>query len=176
MVQHKEQCIMAEEKEKRAPDMESEGAPARPFSEQLEVAGEELVERVKQLVQQGNIRRLVIKSADGRILLQIPLTLGMVVGGGLMFFYPILAMLTAIGGLVARVHIEVIREEGDVMVSELNVETEEVAKKAEAFVSDVGKRLERMGKSAQDTAEDAVSTAKRKVELEDTGTENNLQA
>ena len=167
---------MAEEKEKRAPEAETEGAPERPFSEQLEVAGEELVERVKELVQQGNIRRLIIKSADGRILLQIPLTLGVVLSGGLLFFYPILAMLAAIGGLVARVHIEIIREEGGESVTELDVETEEVAKKAEAFVSDMGKRLERMGKSAEDTAEDAVSSTKRKVELEDTDTENNLQA
>lgn len=167
---------MAEEKEKRTPDGGTEAEQGRPFSEQLEVAGEELVERVKELVQQGNIRRLIIKSADGRILLQIPLTLGVVLSGGMLFFYPILAMLAAIGGLVARVHIEVVREEGDAMVSEFNLETEEVAKKAEAFVSDVGKRLERAGKSAQDTAEDAVTSAKRKVELEDTGTENNLQA
>jgi hypothetical protein len=161
---------MAEEKEKRAP--EAEAAPERPFSEQLEVAGEELVERVKQLVQQGNIRSLVIKSADGRILLQVPLTLGVVVGGGLMFFYPILAMLTAIGGLVARVHIEVIRDVEGEAVTELAVDTQDVAQKAEDFVSDVGKRLERAGGKAAD----AVDTGKRKVELDDAETENNLQA
>lgn len=158
---------MAEEKEKRAPEAENE--PERPFTEQLEVAGEELVERVKELLKQGNIRRLIIKSADGRILLQVPLTLGVVVGGGLMFFYPILAMLTAIGGLVARVHIEIVREEEGDVVTELDVDSQDVTRKAEEFVNDMGKRLER---ATSGTA----SAGKQKIDLEDDETDNNLQA
>ncbi|MFN8379768.1 MAG: DUF4342 domain-containing protein [Anaerolineae bacterium] len=160
---------MAEEKEKRAP--EAETGTERPFTEQLEVAGEELAERVKELVKQGNIRKLIIKSADGRILLQIPLTLGVVVGGGLLFFYPMLALLTTIGGLVARVHIEIVREEEGDVVTELDVDSQDVTRKAEEFVNDVGKRLERAGKSAS-----AASSGKQKIDLDDTDTDNNLQA
>jgi len=156
---------MAEEKEKRTTG--SETGEERTFSEQLEVAGEELVERVKQLVKQGNIRKLIIKSGDDRILLQIPLTLGVVVGGGLLFFYPMLAMLTVIGGLVAHVRIEVIREEAGEVYTELDVDSSDVSRKVEEVVSDVGKRLERAGAEA--------SASKRKVEIDDTNTDNNLQ-
>lgn len=159
---------MAEEKEKRAPESETE----RPFSEQLEVAGEELAERVKELLRQGNIRKLIIKSADGRILLQIPLTLGVAVGGGLLFFYPILAMLSAIGGLVARVHIEIVREEDGDVVSELDVDSQDVTRKAEEFVNDVGRRLERAGKPAASAA----PAGKQKIDLDETDTDNDLQA
>lgn len=154
---------MAEEKEKRS----TEPGTEKTFSEQLEVAGEELVERVKQLVEQGNIRKLIIKSGDDRILLQIPLTLGVVVTGGLLFFYPMLAMLTVIGGLVARVRIEIVREAEGEIVTELDVDSSDVTRKVEEVVSDVGKRLERAGADA--------SASKRKVEIDDTDTDNNLQ-
>ncbi|MBL8146361.1 MAG: DUF4342 domain-containing protein [Anaerolineae bacterium] len=160
---------MAEEKDKRAPESE----PERPFTDQLEVAGEELVERVKELVKQGNIRKLIIKSADGRILLQLPLTLGVVVSGGLLFFYPILAMLTAIGGLVARVHIEIVREEEGDVVTEMDLDSQDVTRKAEEFVNDVSKRLERAGKPASS----ASTAGKQKIDLDDAEeTDNNLQA
>ncbi len=161
---------MAEEKTKGMP--EDESTEARPFSEQLEVAGEELVNRVKELVQQGNVRKLIVKSADGRILLELPLTLGVVVGSGLVFFYPILAMLSVIGGLVARVNIEIIREADD--VSELSVDTKDVVDKVQDVAKDVGKRLERAANSAQDTAETEVKDAKKKVNITDT--DNDLQA
>lgn len=142
----------------------------RTFSEQLEVAGAELAGRVKDLVQQGNVRRLIIRSADGRILLQFPLTLGVVVGGGLLFFYPILAAVSVIGGLVARVNIEVIRDADD--VSEMSVNAGQVADKVEGVAKDVGKRLERAANNAQDAVETRVEDVKRKVD----DTTNDLQA
>lgn len=142
----------------------------RTFSEQLEVAGADLVNRVRDLVQQGNVRRLIIRSADGRILLQFPLTLGVVVGGGLLFFYPILAAVSVIGGLVARVNIEVIREVDE--VSELNVDAGQVADKVEDVAKDVGRRLERAASNTHDTAEARAENGKRKID----DIENDLQA
>ncbi|HYO88523.1 MAG TPA: DUF4342 domain-containing protein [Candidatus Limnocylindrales bacterium] len=159
--------IMAEEKTKRTTD-----ESGRPFSEQLEVAGEELAGRVKNLVQQGNVRRLIIRSADGKILLQFPLTLGVVVGGGLLFFYPILAVVSVVGGLVARVNIEIIRDADD--VSELSVNTSDVVDKVENVAKDVSKRLERAASNVQETVETEVNTAKRKIN--DADTDNDLQA
>ena len=40
----------------------------------------ELVDRVKDLIQQGNVRRLIIRSSDDKLLLEIPLTAGLAVG------------------------------------------------------------------------------------------------
>ncbi len=166
---------MVEDKNKRSPNQGGMGE--RPFSEQLEVAGEELASKVRELVKQGNIRKLIIRSADGRILLQLPLTLGVVVGGGLAFFYPMLALLSFIGGLVARVHIEIIREvEGDV-VTELDVDSQDVTRKVEEVVQDVSKRLERAGSSASASANvESEAPRKRKIEIDDTDTDNDLQA
>ena len=44
--------------------------------EEFKVRGEALVEKVKELVHEGNIRRILIMDHDGKTLLDIPLTLG----------------------------------------------------------------------------------------------------
>jgi len=79
-------------------------------NETMEVKGEDLLGRIKELVHEGNVRRIIIKNEDGDRLVEIPLTLGVV--GALL-----LPQLTAIGALaavVARCTIEVERaEEGD---------------------------------------------------------------
>ena len=85
----------------------------RTFSEELEVAGSQLVDRVKELVEQGNVRRLIIRNPENRILMEIPLTYGVVGAAALGMFYPILAMLAVFAGLVTRVKIEIVREIND---------------------------------------------------------------
>lgn len=84
---------------------------AKTFSEQLEVAGNQLVDQVQDLVKQGNVRKLIIRTPDDRELMQVSLTVGAVAGGVLALAAPWLAALGAIAALVARVKIEVVREE-----------------------------------------------------------------
>jgi len=81
----------------------------RTWIEEIELAGGQLVERVKELVAEGNVRRLTIRNADGGILLEIPLTAGVVVGGALTLFYPLLAALGALAALVAKFKVEIVR-------------------------------------------------------------------
>ncbi len=81
----------------------------RTWTQEIEVAGEQLVSRVKELVAEGNVRRLIIRAPDGAKLLEIPLTMGVVAGGVVTVIWPWLAALGAIAGLVTRVRIEVIR-------------------------------------------------------------------
>lgn len=76
-------------------------------TEEIHLRGEELVAAVKDLVHQGNIRRISIKSKDGRTLMEIPLTLG-VVGAVLL---PTLAALGALAALVTECSIVVERVE-----------------------------------------------------------------
>jgi hypothetical protein len=100
------------------------------FTEQIEVTGNQLVERFKALLEEGNVRRVIIRDGEGKTLLEIPLTVGAVIGGALALFNPWLAALGAIGGLVAKLTIEVVREEPE------NIEGE-----AKAKVDDATERL-----------------------------------
>ena len=67
----------------------------RTWIEEIEVAGSELVERVKVLISEGNVRRLIIKKPDGSLLMEIPLTAGVAVGGVFTVVAPVLAALGA---------------------------------------------------------------------------------
>ena len=69
------------------------------------VLSDELIARVRQLVAEGNVRRIIVKQ-DGRTVLEIPLTLG-VVGTVLA---PQVAVLGALGALVTRCTLTVERE------------------------------------------------------------------
>lgn len=67
-------------------------------TEEFKVDGEELLGRVKKLIHEGNIRRVIIKDKEGRTLMEIPLTIGVV--GALLA--PTLAALGAIAALLAE--------------------------------------------------------------------------
>jgi len=81
----------------------------RTWVEEVEVVGSQLVERVKELVAEGNVRRLIIRNAEGNTLIEIPLTAGVVVGGALTLLAPLLAALGAMAALLAKFKIEVVR-------------------------------------------------------------------
>lgn len=110
-----------------------ESGERRTFTEELEVAGSQLVERVRELIEQGNIRRLIIRNSEGRTLIEIPLTIGVVAGGAIAIFYPVLAGLAVIGGLVARVRIEIIRD----LPAEAKEKVEELAERVEDAAEDL---------------------------------------
>ncbi|NEO97376.1 MAG: DUF4342 domain-containing protein [Symploca sp. SIO2E9] len=78
--------------------------------EEFEISGDNLVDKVKELIHQGNIRRITVKKAQGQILLEFPLTVGVVGGLISITFFPILAALGAIGALVARLRIVIERK------------------------------------------------------------------
>jgi hypothetical protein len=80
------------------------------IGEEIKVRGEELLKKVKEIVHQGNIRKIIIKNAEGRVMLEIPLTIG-VVGAALA---PVLAAVGALAALTMDFKIEIIkREPGD---------------------------------------------------------------
>ena len=81
----------------------------RSWTEELTVTGQELVERIKKLVAEGNVRRLIIRKPDGDSLLEIPLTAGVVAGGAVTIMAPVLAALGALAALLTEFRIEVIR-------------------------------------------------------------------
>ena len=93
--------------------MSEQESNKRTFVEQIEVTGNELVERVKSLVEESNTRRVIIRDNDGNELLSAPLTFGVVAGGLITVAAPLLAALGALAALVTRVKLEVIREVDD---------------------------------------------------------------
>ena len=66
--------------------------------EEIHVSGEELISKIKELVHEGNIRRVIIQNEKGRTLIDIPLTLG-VVG---VLLVPQLAAVGAIAALMTK--------------------------------------------------------------------------
>src|SRR5947208_4382194 len=75
------------------------------LTEQIEVAGDQLLEQIKQLVHEGNVRHIRIKH-DGHEVLEIPVTLA--VAGGLLA--PVVAALGAFAAAVTHCTVEIIRE------------------------------------------------------------------
>jgi len=81
------------------------------FAEEIEVSSKQLLAEINRLIAEGNVRKLVIKSDDGHVFLTIPLTAGAVVGGIVTLGAPWLAVIAAVAGLVAKVKIEIIRND-----------------------------------------------------------------
>ena len=67
-------------------------------SEEFRVNGEELIGRIKNLVNEGNIRRIIIKDKEGKVIFEIPLTFGIL--GALLA--PQLAAIGAIAALLGE--------------------------------------------------------------------------
>jgi hypothetical protein len=72
-------------------------------TEEFQINGDELLAKIKELVHEGNIRRIAIKNEEGKVLVDIPMTLG-VVGA---ILAPQLAAIGAIAALVAHATIVV---------------------------------------------------------------------
>jgi hypothetical protein len=79
------------------------------WKEEIFIAGNELVDRIKELVAEGNVRRLIIRKPDGESLLEIPLTAGVAVGGVVTIMAPVLAALGALAALIKDFKLEVVR-------------------------------------------------------------------
>jgi uncharacterized membrane protein YvbJ len=76
-------------------------------TEEFSVASDDLVKKVKQLIHEGNIRRIIIKDESGKQLLEIPMTLG-VLG---IVIAPWLAALGVIGAVATNCKIVVERRQ-----------------------------------------------------------------
>jgi hypothetical protein len=75
--------------------------------ESFNINGEELLNKVKELIREGNIRKITIQDKSGKELMSIPLTVG-VVGT---VFLPVLAAIGAMAALLTECTISVEREE-----------------------------------------------------------------
>jgi len=74
--------------------------------EQFKVYGHELLKKIKELIKEGNVRRIIIKDEKGKVMMEIPVTFA-VVGA---FFAPVLAAVGALAALMTKCTIEVERK------------------------------------------------------------------
>ena len=77
-----------------------------PRSEEFQFSGDTLLGKIKDIIRAGNVRRVIIKNEEGRVLIDIPLTLGVV--GTLLA--PQLAAIGAIAALVLKGSIVIEKE------------------------------------------------------------------
>ncbi len=76
------------------------------FKESFKVNGENLLKKVKELIEEGNVRKITIHDKSGKELMSFPLTFG-VVGA---VFAPVLAAIGAVAALVGECTITVERD------------------------------------------------------------------
>ena len=75
-------------------------------TEEYSVKGDDLVAKIKGIINEGNIRRIIVKSEDDKTIVELPLTVG-VVGAA---FAPALAAVGAIAAVVTNCKIVVERK------------------------------------------------------------------
>jgi hypothetical protein len=89
--------------EQSTPQAETEQQQAR--TQEFSVTGEQVVDFIKKILHEGNIRKIVLKDESGKPLLEIPVTIG-VVGVVLL---PVWAAIGAAAALVAKMTIVIER-------------------------------------------------------------------
>jgi hypothetical protein len=77
------------------------------FVEKVQVLGRDLVDKVRDLIHEGNVQRIVVKDEHGNTFLEIPVTVA-AIG---VILAPLLAAIGAISALVAKFTIVVVRSE-----------------------------------------------------------------
>jgi len=76
-------------------------------TEEFKVKGSEIIEKIKEVIREGNARRIIFKTEEGKTFMEIPLTVGIV--GTLIA--PVWAAIGAIAALASNLTIVVEREE-----------------------------------------------------------------
>lgn len=77
------------------------------WTERIKVQADALREKVEELLREGNVRRIIVKNAEGQTVMELPLTIG-IIGA---VAAPILAAVGAMAGVAARWSLEVERRE-----------------------------------------------------------------
>jgi hypothetical protein len=85
--------------------MNEEKKDAKTRFEEFKVEGAELLNKFKEIIHEGNVRRIILKDEHGKTFLEIPLTIG-VVGA---IIAPVLAAVGAIAALASHLTIVVER-------------------------------------------------------------------
>ena len=75
---------------------------------ELIVKGHELFAYIKRLIEEGNVRRLIIKKSSGKKVLEIPLSAGVGLGGLFLVLAPVILAISSVAAWFAKYRIEII--------------------------------------------------------------------
>lgn len=98
---------MTEEPRPSSEDFEPLKSKNRDWTEEINLAADQLVDKVKELVHEGNIRSVKLKR-DGNTLVELPLTAAAAGGALTVLIAPQLAILGAIAGVITHCTLEVV--------------------------------------------------------------------
>jgi hypothetical protein len=79
--------------------------------EEFELSGDQVVAKVKELLHEGNVRRISLQTEEGKTLIEVPLTVGVAGATVLSLVAPVWAAIGAVAALVADLRVVVEREE-----------------------------------------------------------------
>jgi hypothetical protein len=82
-------------------------------AEELKISGDVLVTKIKELIAQGNVRRIIIKNEEGHTLIEIPMTVGVIGSVISAVLFPVVAAVGVIGAMVAHLTVVIERQESD---------------------------------------------------------------
>lgn len=97
------------------------------MGKEFKVHAKDLLDKIEELIKEGNVRRIIIKDADGKPYLEIPLTIG-VIG---VIAAPVVTAIGALAGVVAKFTVEIIKKEEDVEAEFTEVQDDKTEKETE---------------------------------------------
>ena len=80
-------------------------------AEEFKISGDVLVAKIKELIAQGNVRRIIIKNEEGHTLIEIPMTVGVIGSVISAALFPVVAAVGVIGAMVAHLTVVIERQE-----------------------------------------------------------------
>lgn len=79
------------------------------MGKEFKVHAQDLLNKIEELIKEGNVRRIIIKDSEGKTYLEIPLTIG-VIG---VLAAPVVTAVGALAGVVAKFTVEIIKVDND---------------------------------------------------------------
>lgn len=80
-------------------------------TEVFKVSADGAVAKIKEIIAEGNVRRIIIQTEEGKSLIEFPLTVGVAAAAGVLLLAPLLAAVGALAAIVTDLTIVVEREE-----------------------------------------------------------------
>ena len=122
--------------------------------QEIKLAGNQLVDKLRELVEEGNVRRIVLKK-DDRVLFELPLTVGVGAGAAAVLVSPMLAAVGAVAALVSDVTLVVVREDSPPRPADLRDSGEPSTTTDESVSGESGSGGEAAADVTEDVTEDA---------------------
>lgn len=95
------------------PEREETGTQKGTWTEEFEVEAGKLVESVKGLIQEGNVRRIIIRKQNDEVLLDLPLYFSVAAGALALYLAPWFTLLGIVAGAAVRLKVQVLRKSED---------------------------------------------------------------